>query len=141
METRMLKVLLLSHGRLCEGMLDTLSMFQPSVEHITAIPFYVNGVDSDAALQEYLHAIQKEDTVLIFTDILMGSVNQNIMVACENKTNVHVVSGYNLPVVLELLTCDSKNLTSQWIEEKVTACKDSIVSMDSYIPPRNDGDE
>ena len=38
-----------------------------------------------------------------FTDLFGGSVNQKFVIAAQNKTNIFVVAGMNLPVILEII--------------------------------------
>lgn len=137
----MFKVLLASHGRLCEGMLDTLKIFVSDVDSITAIPYYVEGVDSEAAFTSFKASIKENDKVLVFTDIMMGSVNQNIVVQLQAYSNVHIVSGFNLPMVLELIACHPDDIESECIAQKVSTCASSMVYMNTYQVNYQDGDE
>lgn len=139
----MFKVLLITHGKLCLGMLDTIKIFTSHIEHITAIPFYIEeeGWDADAALHEYIEAIQEEDIVLVFTDILWGSINQKMMVQLGKKLNVHIVTGMNLPVILELISCNPDEIDHSMIALRTKGCQESIVYMKEYQFEFQDEDE
>lgn len=138
----MVKVLLMSHGNLCRGMLDTLQIFVSDVSHITAIPFYTQEeLNPLEELEAYAKTIQENDLVLIFTDILWGSVNQKVMVELGSKDNVHVITGFNLPVILEIISAGEENLTHDSITQRVQQCRESIVYMKDYNIEFQDGDE
>ncbi len=135
-----MKVLLLSHGRLCEGMLDTLSIFSTKLDSVSAIPFYVDGINSEELLQEFIQRIEDEK-VIIFTDILWGSVNQKVYALGKEKENVHIISGFNLPILLEIISSNENDLDYQSISEKVQLCKESIVYMRDFESVSLEGDE
>ncbi len=113
----MKKIVFCSHGRLCEGMLDTLKVFSLYEEkRMEAIPFYTEGIDAEARLNAYKERLQAEDQLLIFTDVAFGSVNQWVMAAFQDFSNVFIVTGMNLMIVLELLSLDGA-----WTEAAVSA--------------------
>lgn len=130
----MFKILLASHGTLCCGMLDTIKIFTAETNHIQAIPFYTQeeGYDAEAALDQYMAAVLPSDQVVIFTDILWGSVNQKLLNLVQGKQNIHLITGLNLPIILEIITINPEEITPQLIQEKVTSCQESIVYMNNY---------
>lgn len=122
----MVKMIFCSHGRLCEGMLDTLKFFSLYHESMQAIPFYIDGIDGEALLDEAIKQIKKEETVVVFTDLFFGSVNQTVMMKLSSYKKVHIIAGMNLMIVLELASTDQP-LTSAMIEQKVKECQSSLV--------------
>ncbi len=137
----MKKILFCSHGRLCEGMLDTLKVFSLYDEKtMQAIPFYTEGVDSDRLLEEAAAQIGPQDQLLILTDIAFGSVNQQIMIRFKDWDNVFVLSGMNLMIVLSVLAPTEK-WTEDFFAEKTLEARDSIVSMGSLPVTMEEEDE
>ena len=139
----MLKILLVSHGDLCLGIRDTAKLFANDLSNIEAIPFYSESYDKDpeVELNNYLENVKEDDKVIIISDILWGSVNQKLMIKCPDKDNIHVVTGLNLPLLLELMTLTEKDATQEEISLRVNRCKESIVYMREYNVVHNDGDE
>lgn len=120
------RFLFCSHGRMAEGMLDTLKIFSLyNPESMQAIAFYTESMDGEAMLKKAMAQISPEDQVVIFTDVLFGSVNQLVMQLYQNSANVHIVSGMNLMIVLELTAADQ--LTETLIAEKCESARSSIV--------------
>lgn len=116
-----------SHGRLCEGMLDTLKIFSLYDENtMSAIPFYTEGVDAEEQLNKIEERLGAQDQLLIFTDVAFGSVNQAIMARFQTKPNCFIVTGMNLMVVLELLAVEGA-LDEALVLEKVEAARPSIL--------------
>ena len=104
----MFKIALASHGSLCRGMRETAKLFTQDVSFIQIFPFYEENPESDveAQLDAWIEDIHEEDVVVMLTDILWGSVNQKIMLKLQNRTNVHIVTGLNLPLLLEMITME-----------------------------------
>ena len=139
----MLKILLASHGNLCLGMLETLRLFTQDTRHIQAIPFYTEepGRNPQAELDDFIRSLQETDIAIVLTDILWGSVNQQLMMKLNDKPQVHLITGLNLPLLLELITMNPKTINQETIAEKVNACRESIDYMRQYTIENLDGDE
>lgn len=104
----MKKILLASHGKLAFGLKNTLEMFIGESDDITAVSAYLD--DSD----DYLKTIetfinQGEEEKIIFTDILGGSVNQQVMkLLMEMHKEIMVITSMNLAIVLSIALCEEK---------------------------------
>ncbi len=55
--------------------------------------------------------------------------------------NVHIVTGLNLPLLLEMITMEPQSVTPELISEKVKSCRDSIAFMREVTVEFQDGDE
>lgn len=117
----MIGVILASHGKLADGMMDSCRLFFgreiPNMMSLCLMP-----EDSpDQYKSELEKAIQKTDTgqgVVVFCDLLFGTPCN--CCAGEISSNVKVICGMNLPVVLEFL-----GMRSAAVEEK-TPCLTEI---------------
>ncbi|MCH1940847.1 PTS sugar transporter subunit IIA [Holdemania massiliensis] len=135
------QIILCSHGRLCEGMLDTLRIFSlDQAMPIRAIPFYTEGVDSEAQLSQLADSITADQQVLIFTDIAYGSVHQQVMLQFGDWDNVTVITGMNLPLVLEL-AATGQAWTTALIDAKIKAAQKAILCADSLSFTMSEEDE
>lgn len=141
----MYKILLTTHGNMCTGMLDTIKLIIPSVENVTVIPFYTEepGSEPEKELDAWLAGIGEEDVALVATDILWGSVNQKIHLKASGRSNIHVVTGVNLPLMLELIALDEDSFreNENVVSDTVTESRDYIVYMREYKIESNDMDE
>lgn len=137
----MKKILFCSHGRLCEGMLDTLKVFSLyDPQTMTAIPFYTEENDGELRLDQYIAELHPEDAVLVFTDVAFGSVSQTLMLKLGERENVTILAGMNLMLVLELAGCDFP-LALPLIEEKIQSARASILDTRSLKMELNEEDE
>ncbi|MEO1770057.1 PTS sugar transporter subunit IIA [Candidatus Enterococcus ferrettii] len=100
----MKKLLIASHGDLAKGMLSSIEMITGSTAGITTINAYQEAVDLDSELTAFIHSLKEEDEVFVFTDLYGGSVNQKITERfIREKQGIRIVSGFNFPVILEIL--------------------------------------
>ena len=136
----MRKVIFATHGRMCEGMLDTLSIFGFEGEDLCAIPFYVEGYDSENELERIIQEAGN-DAVLLLTDVAFGSVNQAVMAKYADRENIHIVSGVNLMVALELLSIPEEDINEETVRAHVNNCRESIVYTRDIKTNINEDDE
>ena len=122
----MRKIVLLSHGGMAKGLLNTLSIFTANIDHITAISAYVDDCDPKAELERFWTSVNDDDQVVLCTDILGGSVNQLMMrYLCRPQT--HLISGINLNLVLTLILNAEEADTSALIHHAIEEGRDQIL--------------
>lgn len=122
----MRKIVLASHGRLAEGMLDSLGMIAGCQEGVQALCAYTDDVpDLKAALGELVGGLAEGDELVIVTDVLGGSVN-NEASQFRDVPGVYVVTGMNLGFVLSLVLGDAPT-TAQLIEECLVTARSQLM--------------
>ncbi|WP_250228393.1 PTS sugar transporter subunit IIA [Anaeropeptidivorans aminofermentans] len=125
------KIILASHSNLAKGMYDTLKFFDAAIdERVFYICAYEDGLDFEQVLTEKISAINEKD-ILIFTDIMGGSVNQ-AAVKLSQIYPVHVVAGMNLPLILSIIF-SGKIIHEDNIEEHISLSKEQILYMNGYM--------
>lgn len=121
----MKKILIATHGNLASGAKSTLELLVGNIVDITCIDAYVdpdeNLID---ILENYFSKIDDDDDVIVFTDIKGGSVNQKI-IQYTMKPNIFLITGFNLPILLELAIMDKK-ITVENLEEMIGICKNQL---------------
>lgn len=127
----MRKILIVSHSMLAEGMKETLQFFAGNNIDVNAICAYVDEESIQSKLDAFFAQVKKEDEVLIFTDLLGGSVNQ-AMLAYIHIPHVHLITGVFLGIILELLFKSEDYLTEEEIKETLEKSKKGIVYMNTY---------
>lgn len=101
-------IILASHGRLAEGMLDTLQIFSGDIKQIKSLCLLA-GDDVSAFLEKMQGAMKEVDEgdgVIIFCDLLFGSpcnCSARILNECNNQNNIGVITGMNLSMILEFI--------------------------------------
>lgn len=101
-------IILSSHGKLAEGMMDTINLFSDHPQQIETVCLLPG--DEIATFKNRLEtAIQNVDTgdgAIIFCDLLFGTpCNTSALIykTIEDKDNITIITGMNLPMILEYL--------------------------------------
>lgn len=125
----MRRIVLASHGHLAAGMKHSLEMITGPNPNVLAICAYTDGApDLAKALQESVDRLEDDDDLVIVTDVLGGSVN-NEASQFRNVKRVYVVTGMNLGFVLTLALGSDDN-TPALIEEAIDIAKGQLVRME-----------
>ena len=82
----------------------------------------------DAILQQ----LSENDELIAFTDLLGGSVT-NQLLQYALKENVYIVSGLNLPLLLDILLADENTPVNEVIETGIANARDQIVFVNKLI--------
>ena len=103
----MVKFLIATHGWLADGFKSSISVLMGDevaspIQTINA--FVENGVkDPKSAIVNVCNQLKEDDDLILFTDLMFGSVNQ-FALPFTSKPNIHVVTGINFPVICEVIS-------------------------------------
>jgi len=100
-EDRPVRGVLLAHGVMARGMVDAVRKIA-GVDEGVLLPLSNEG-KSPETLQKELDAIIGDGPAVIFTDLAGGSCAVAAQVSCRAVGNRVVVSGVNLPVLLDFV--------------------------------------
>lgn len=96
-----MNILLISHGLMGEGIIDSLKMLIGEVEGLDVITFGKEmGVDELREIIE-VYLDNYSGNLLIFTDMKGGTPFNVVSVLTHEKENVEVFYGMNLPLIIE----------------------------------------
>ena len=99
----MVNFIIASHGKLAEGFLSALEILMGKREDIDVVSAYLDEEPLEAKTKSIFSKYAPEDTVIVFTDMYGGSVNRHFAQMALEKDNVHVISGVNLGLMLEVI--------------------------------------
>lgn len=109
----------ITHALLAKGLKSASELIMGTQEQLIAYCAYLDP-DQDVCAEVVEKVKHIEDEVIVITDILGGSVNTAMMPLLEHP-NVHIVTGANLGLILQLLMlpkdCDLKTAITQAIEQ------------------------
>ena len=133
-----MKILLGSHGRLASGIKTSLEILIGNTDRLTVLDAYVDDFDIDQQLADFFSVVDKNEQVLMLSDLYGGSVNQK-MYLYLNRKNTFLVAGVNLALVLEV--CMRDEIDEESLEHIVQQAREMqrIVHYDSE--PSIDEDE
>ena len=121
------KFLIATHGNLATGVKSTLDIIIGQTENVFLIEAYVKenkGIESDLAA--LLKTLARNEELIIFTDLLGGSIT-NQAVRFTQGRNVHIVSGFNLALLIEVLMADTSTPAEEVIETAIQNAKEQMV--------------
>lgn len=125
-------VLLVSHGKCCEGLLDTLDMVAGEQKDVAAIPL-VEGMDPEAyraKIESWLDAYG--DNAIVLIDILGGTPFNQIMQIARTRT-VHALTGMSVPMALEASVMRYSMHPTELVEYLRTSLGNSVQSIEDLI--------
>lgn len=132
----MVGILLMSHGKMAEGMLDSSKLFfGDDIPQVKALCLMAsdNPEDFDERIKEALAEIDDGQGVIAMCDLLGGTpCNRSAMVLNDR---VQVITGMNFSILLELLgkRMTVNDISELNIGELVQVGKDGIISLNEYF--------
>ena len=132
-------IVLASHHRMASGLADTMA-FVAGVPNIHSIDAYVDeSEDIEAKISELMVSFGADDEVIIFTDMLGGSVTQRF--APYMGERVHLICGMNLPLVLEIALGHPDPLEPEEIRDVMASARESLIYVNEHSTTDLDDDE
>lgn len=126
------QVILASHGELAKGMKDTLNMIVGNLETVQAFSSYR---DEEKNIKELVERAIKDNyeknDIYILTDILGGSVNNEVISLLKDYPKIHVIAGMNLPLVISIAI--SESISEELLEQLIKESQQSIVDCNQLI--------
>ncbi len=100
-DVELVRGVLLSHGKLAEGMVDAVQRITGLDEGVL-VPMSNEGL-SPKGLADQVDSLVGSETVVIFTDLGTGSCALTALLTCRDNGQRAVVFGMNLPMLLEFV--------------------------------------
>jgi mannose/fructose/sorbose-specific phosphotransferase system IIA component len=131
----MVGVVIVTHGKLADILLDTAELIAGKQEQVTTLAF-VPGENAAALQLRIREAIKQVDMtqgVLVVADLVGGSPYNAAAIVAMQQTGVEVVAGVNLAMLLELLPARGNEL------EVLTeiALKGGCDGIGKFVMPKN----
>lgn len=96
-------VLIATHGKMASGIRYTAEMIAGEQTDVTTIDAYVDAeCDVEKEFDTYFEE-RKGQRVFVMTDLMGGSVNQKLMQYAAKDDKITLITGMNLPVLLQIL--------------------------------------
>ncbi|WP_372756801.1 PTS sugar transporter subunit IIA [Lactococcus lactis] len=91
-----------SHSTLAAGMTAALKFFAGDDANIIELNAYLDNKPIGETIQEIFAERSEDEEVVVLTDLLAGSVNQNFF-NYKNRPHTHIFTGMNMALGLSLL--------------------------------------
>ena len=101
MSTRPIRGVVVAHGPMARAMVDAVRRIAGDAAD-SLMPLSNDGKGPEE-LRDELEALISEEQAVVFTDLLAGSCGMAAMSSCRDRARRAVVSGVNLPMLLEFV--------------------------------------
>lgn len=124
----MLGLILISHGSLAAGMREAAEMILGDQEDLIVLGLYPGDTVEDFSekLERAIRCFEDPGRVLILSDLPSGTPSNtaNRMVL---QHHVRCLSGCNLPMLLEVLSCRTDETVDEMAKLAIAAAKDGLI--------------
>ncbi len=103
----MSKLVIVTHGRMASGMKSSIDLFFPDAVHVVAVDAYADERNVWNEIEAVMETTEDAEQIILMSDFLGGSVNQKL-ISYLSRSNVFLISGINLPLLLELAADPSR---------------------------------
>lgn len=124
----MKQILIATHGKMASGIRYTAELIVGKMDEITTIDAYVTPEDNVEKRFEEYFAQHENDRIFVFTDLMGGSVNQKLL-GYSQKENVTLITGTNLPVLMQVMMADD-DVTEDEIQEFIDDAREELQVVD-----------
>ena len=138
----MKKVIILTHGKMSEGIVDSLSVITGGNDNVTSLTVGLSDSPDEILhrLSEVVDQYGPDDTVIVLTDIPAGSTTTNAIRCLGEGTHhpFHLISGTNLGLLLGVYmqSFDDTDV-AETIRNLVQDAKDTIVYVNDMFTENN----
>ncbi|MCH1941739.1 hypothetical protein [Holdemania massiliensis] len=128
-------VVLLTHGRLCEGFASALQVISGMENSLTLIS--MEAQDSPETMtqrvKQVLDSFPAEDPLILMTDIPVGSTTQIAIPFLETFPNLYILTGLNLGLLLEITLNPMEGDISAILREAVEASRQTLLFINDQL--------
>ena len=134
-------VILASHGNLARGMADTIGMVVGEVGNLSTFVLERDDMDPISnQVRRELDSFDSSDEVIICTDMVGSSVNNDMVGLLGDYPNVTLISGMNLPLVITL-ALDEGPSTEEELDEIIAQAAEGIKNCSKVLRMQEEDEE
>ncbi|QQO08528.1 PTS sugar transporter subunit IIA [Breznakiella homolactica] len=113
------KILIATHTTLAEGFKKATVFFTGMGEDMVTICAYEDTQEPPRPeIDRFFESVNQDDTVVVFTDLMGGSVNQIMMEKLLTR-KFHLITDPNLSVIMAVATLGEEELNAENIRESI----------------------
>ncbi|SFB10891.1 PTS sugar transporter subunit IIA [Clostridium frigidicarnis] len=137
----MYKLMIVTHGTMAEAMKETLRMFTGDVDEVSAVGLNDTGIEDfrERLIEEIKRCYEPEKGLLVLVDLYGGTPFNLSMLEIKNKfENVEIITGVNLPLLIEASLLKTSNLRD--IIDSIQESAKTAITTPTILTPSG-GDE
>lgn len=122
-------IVIASHSTLAQGMANALKFFEGDNLKLAVLSAYVDNKPIEGQIEEIFDQFDKEDEVIVLTDLLGGSVNQKFF-PYINRPHTHLITGMNLSLAMAITM---ESVDGYLMPEKIQSIVSDAQSQVKYV--------
>ena len=127
------QIILASHGGLSAGMRDTVELIVGEVPNVHVVSTTRDEKEPVlATTRRLLESFAPEDRVYILTDVLSGSVNNDMLTLLADYPDLTILCGMNACLALNLASTDDP-VSDEELEDFLQQARDQILNCSKLI--------
>ncbi len=128
------ELILISHGKMAEGLKASAELIMGEQEHIHTVCLLPSEGPEDfkQKFEEAIAGMNIED-ITVFADLMGGTPANVVSRLIMSGQNIHLLSGMNLPLVIEWLNSQMNGIESDYL----TAGKAGMVDVTAMLAKMN----
>lgn len=140
--TKTRKFLIATHGTFAQGAKSSLDIIAGAQDNVYLVQAYLDDINTlEMELDALLKSSPATEEWVVFTDLLGGSVT-NQLARYAAAGNVHIIAGFNLPLLLEMILADTEVPVDAIVEEVLSRAREQMVYVNKVLSgPHNNDDE
>ena len=136
----MVRYIFASHYRMADGLKETFEFLTSVKENLYTISAYVTeDYNIEEEIKKIFDGFQKDDKVVVMTDVLSGSVNQKFIPYMGE--NVFLITGINVPLAMELVLRPEECINKEQLSQSIEMAKETIQFVNEINANIDDDDE
>lgn len=126
----MTKIVIATHGYLAKGLKMSTEFILGKQKNLFAICAYTSECRDFHKVVKDLIAKYEQEDIIFGTDIVGGSVNNDLQEFVAGNNRLHLVAGINLPFLIQFLTLNNDNVADN-LAKSTQAAQSGIVNYDA----------
>jgi len=128
----MRQIIIVSHGELANGFVNAAKLIMGEADILALCAYTDENIPYEEIILRKVEELNAGDEMIILTDLLGGSVNNHLM-ELTTRDHVHLVTGINLGLILQLLASSEDADTESFIENLIHDARDGMVYCNQII--------
>lgn len=124
-----MKIVITSHGDLCEGILSSYRMIAGDTSQFIVLKLDENGIaDYSTRLNNVLDKLITDDQIIVLSDIVGGTpYNETLRYVLKHPEKVFLIAGLNLPMLIQAGTISDKETDIQLLLNEILQAGQSSI--------------
>ena len=138
----MIGILIVTHGHFSDSLLESASMFVSDTTTLVRTIAFLPGQgveDLTASVRTALRDLSRSDGILALVDLPGGSPARAVGALLSETERLELVSGVNLPMIVEVLMLRETMTLSELAEYALTSGTEGIVDVGKLLRSRGGG--